>query len=329
MEQKFFNVKNPTETVTIIAEQSNFYQLSDGIMIKKELFSDKYQPVLPGFENEINENVQPFAQPFTQQQNNEKIDPNSFFKTNAIKLDSSEINNIKNIDTSKVVEQNERTTIVKDTTQSIKSLQNISPQPQPIINENKDTELENINRLFDDEKMVYGENEATLRRNKRLQRLLPPEQQQQQHIDNQQIKIPEQKSRPIQDPLQMMISTFKKVHEITFNFEFKDKIANPEFIKLMMQNMDGDIISYYKQMVMNNILTNVKTIEDIVEQTLKEEIGISDEKEKIEIKKKTKLVTGKINKNGKQLYKFINDKGKIVELLKSTGEKKGFKPFEK
>lgn len=326
MEQKFFNVKNPNEHVTIVDEQSNFYQLSSGTMIKKDSFNEKYQPVLAGFENEIVNNVPVFTPT-----NNDVVDPNAFFSTK-IDLDTTEINKLKNVDTSKIVDQVERTQVVNDTS---KGIQQIQQQPTTQLaqqNINQQAEISNINRMFDDEKMVYGENEATLRRNKRLQKLLPPSQQvqsPQQPVHND-IKIPSVQ-QPKQDPMQMMISTFKKVHEITFNIEFKDKIASPEFIKLMMQNMDGDIISYYKDMVMNNITTNIKMIEDIVEKTLKDEIGIDEVDETITIKPKktTKLVVGKLNKSGKQLYKYINDKGKIVELLKTTAEKKGFKPFEK
>lgn len=326
MEQKYFNVKNPNEQVTIINEQSNFYQLSSGTMIKKDSFNEKYQPVLAGFENETVNDV-----PIFTPTNNDVVDPNAFFSTK-INLDTTEINKLKNVDTSKIVDQVERTQVVNDTS---KGIQQIQQQPTTQLaqqNINQQAEISNINRMFDDEKMVYGENEATLRRNKRLQKLLPPSQQvqsPQQPVHND-IKIPSVQ-QPKQDPMQMMISTFKKVHEITFNIEFKDKIASPEFIKLMMQNMDGDIISYYKDMVMNNITTNIKMIEDIVEKTLKDEIGIDDVDETITIKPKktTKLVVGKLNKSGKQLYKYINDKGKIVELLKTTAEKKGFKPFEK
>lgn len=326
MEQKYFNVKNPNEQVTIINEQSNFYQLSSGTMIKKDSFNEKYQPVLAGFENETVNDV-----PIFTPTNNDVVDPNAFFSTK-INLDTTEINKLKNVDTSKIVDQVERTQVVNDTS---KGIQQIQQQPTTQLaqqNINQQAEISNINRMFDDEKMVYGENEATLRRNKRLQKLLPPSQQvqsPQQPVHND-IKIPSVQ-QPKQDPMQMMISTFKKVHEITFNIEFKDKIASPEFIKLMMQNMDGDIISYYKDMVMNNITTNIKMIEDIVEKTLKDEIGIDDVDETITIKPKktTKLVAGKLNKSGKQLYKYINDKGKIVELLKTTAEKKGFKPFEK
>lgn len=326
MEQKYFNVKNPNEQVTIINEQSNFYQLSSGTMIKKDSFNEKYQPVLAGFENETVNDV-----PIFTPTNNDVVDPNAFFSTK-INLDTTEINKLKNVDTSKIVDQVERTQVVNDTS---KGIQQIQQQPTTQLaqqNINQQAEISNINRMFDDEKMVYGENEATLRRNKRLQKLLPPSQQvqsPQQPVHND-IKIPSVQ-QPKQDPMQMMISTFKKVHEITFNIEFKDKIASPEFIKLMMQNIDGDIISYYKDMVMNNITTNIKMIEDIVEKTLKDEIGIDDVDETITIKPKktTKLVVGKLNKSGKQLYKYINDKGKIVELLKTTAEKKGFKPFEK
>ncbi len=46
MSSKFFSVSNPQTTVTVVEDKGNFYELSDGNMIKKDTFMQKYQPVL-------------------------------------------------------------------------------------------------------------------------------------------------------------------------------------------------------------------------------------------------------------------------------------------
>jgi len=148
-----------------------------------------------------------------------------------------------------------------------------------------------INVFFEDEKLAYGEEEATKRKNKRLAKLNTP-------IQEENTNIPQSVSQtaplfseagnqtpnyPQIDPIKMMFSTFKRSHEILFNVQFKDKIANPDFIKMMMENMDGDIIGYYKKMIMDNIMKNLHVIEGVVEKELQSILG-----EEIEIIKPTK-----------------------------------------
>lgn len=303
---KFFNVNNPNEIVTIISEHPMFYQLSDGNMIKKETFSTKYQPVLEGFEyEEFN-------------QSSDIIDPNSFFAPQQI-INQDDISSIVNTDTTNMVDSNERTTVIKKDELTNVYQQSVASQSV----QNTQSKIDEINHMYDDEKMVYGEAEATLRRNKRLK----PYTQQTQEVVN----TPPQHTQPVQqiDPVKMMFSTFKRNHEITFNFEFKDKIANPEFIKLMVENMDGDIIGYYKDLIMKNIINNISDIEQIVEDKLNIIInGEQKQKKSFVPRESLELIKGGVSKSGKQLYKYINDKGNIVELLPETASKKKFIPYK-
>jgi len=107
--------------------------------------------------------------------------------------------------------------------------------------------------------------------------------------------------------------------------EFKDKIGKPDFIKMMVENMDGDIVGYYKNVIMNNIMKDLSKIEKAVEKEIKSQIFgndiIEDEKEDI-------LIPGEKTKSGKQKYKYIDENGDIVELLSSTAKTKGYKPYK-
>lgn len=328
---KFFNVNNPSNIVTITLDHGNFYQLSDGNMIKKDTFESKYQPILEGFEHEI---IQEKSQ---QIMNSDFIDPDLFLNT-ATTINTADLNKLKNINTNNLPEVNDfnRTTVVNKSSDDRKTsapqnfneslvtpidsknmvipnntktdvsqykvyendddayndfmnkTQNDVPTPQPQQTNNQ-TQLDEINILFEDEKMIYGVEEATKRKTKRMNRLynIPEVEEVKQDVGIAKVVPPIKQEVPQMDPFTMMFSTFKRNHEVVFNIQFKDKIANPEFIKMMMENMDGDIVGFYKKKIVDNIMKNISIIEDVVENELKKIIGedvkIEDEKEEKEI----------------------------------------------
>ena len=126
-----------------------------------------------------------------------------------------------------------------------------------------------VDQLYEDEKMAYGWEEADRRRNIRLKK---PTQPLVQSIVETQEVITKKIQEPQMDPVEMMFKTFKRNHEIKINIEFIDKIGKPDFIKLMIENMDGDIVDFYKKLIVENIKNNFKFIEDEVEKQLRKEI---------------------------------------------------------
>ena len=224
----------------------------------------------------------------------------------------------------------------------------------------------------------------------------------QSQIDVSQPPIEKKTQEAQMNPTESMFKTFKRNHDIKINVEFTDKIGNPEFIKLMMENMDGDIVGFYKTLIVENIKNNFKLIEDEVEKQIRkeifeevdskkldydlkktietitkmskqivdksDEIKFNDEldddyldKQEESIKLSNKLVemsdklTDEIGKldyldeevnrmmgpedepsdlilggktpAGKQLYKYIDNNGKIKEVLPETAKKNGWKPL--
>lgn len=312
---RYFNVNNPSNVVTITLDHGNFYQLSDGNMIKKDTFDSKYQPILEGFEHEM------IQEKSTQIVNSDFIDPTSFFSATS-SINASEIDKLKNVNTNNVPEVSDlnRTQVVNKSipdnpTQQPNLNEGIITQVDPknmVIPNNTNTnvsqykvyendddayedfiknsnvpqqapkpqqqgvtkaQLDEVDSLFEDEKLVYGIEEANKRKTKRMNKLnnIPEPIVEAPKIE----VVKEVKSEPIPqfDPIKMMFSTFKRSHEVVFNIQFKDKIANPDFIKMMMENMDGDIVGYYKKIIVENIMKNINIIEDVVETELKKIIG--------------------------------------------------------
>jgi hypothetical protein len=281
MSQKYFSVTKPDSIVTIVNDLDTFYQLSDGNMIKKDSFENKYQPVLEGFEKEHKGfNFNP--------ESSDTLDPTAFFNSGSIPTD--EITKIKSVDTTKVPDAYIPPVVKKvdENNQSIQPVQNTQVQnnipQQPAV----DPMIE-INSQYDNELMVFGQAEAELRKAKRLNRLYPN--------NTQKLPTPPPAQQPQINPVDMMFSTFKRNFDISFNIEFTDKIGNPEFIKLMMENMDGDIIGYYKKLIMENIQNNIYKIEQEVENTLQLTIfGKKIDKEEIVKEDVVKLVEKKPRK---------------------------------
>ena len=224
------------------------------------------------------------------------------------------------------------------------------PQPKPSDIEKKKAEIED---LFLDEKMALGEEEAIQRRSKRLLRLPTAKQEvdglgSEQNAHNTVYDSPT--PQPAISPIELMFSTFKRKHPITVNVEFTDMIGEPDFIKLMVENMDGDIVGYYKKKVMENIMKDLSQIETAVEATIKAEIFGEDEvdedeqlmknfdKNKEGIKDLVKrtlepkdpvLIPGGVTKAGKQKYKYVDENGKVKELLPGSAKAKGYEPYKK
>lgn len=312
---RFFNVNNPSQVVTITLDHGNFYQLSDGNMIKKETFDSKYQPILEGFEHE---HVHTHEKS-TQIINSDFINPDDFFNSTSV-INNAEIEKLKNVNTNSIPDINDfnRTTIVNkdlvaqkqpsinegiitpirpedvvipnntitDVSQYkvydndddayndfVKKTQSTPPVQKPKPIQQVDPMIE-INSLYDDEMLVFGQEEALKRKNKRINKIMNVQEQQAEKTEETIVKQ-EIKQEIIQqvDPFQMMFSTFKRNHEVVFNVEFKDKIGNPEFIKMMMENMDGDIIGFYKKSIMDNIMKNLSIIESVVEKELIKILG--------------------------------------------------------
>ena len=153
-----------------------------------------------------------------------------------------------------------------------------------------------------------------------------------------------------------LFQKFKRNSRITITLKIKDKISKPDFIKVMADGMEGDIIQFYTDEIYSSFISDPQKIkEDIYNQVYKnvyghlplieeieddigielvkvktnEEIGIKTEIKINETKQKSEkeiiLIPGKPTKGGKITFKYLNKKGKVVDLMPETAKKKGYK----
>jgi hypothetical protein len=329
MSNSYYKKDDPTKVVTIVDKsQDAFFELSNGQMIKKDVFF-KYYSERDNVPN-VNESFKPRST------NTGEINPDTFFTSSSI-VNQDDIMKLKNADPSKgVLDGQERTEVLLNTSNKMKDakpvfnekakqplkqpaqnesiVQQVDPSTQPIpdhtntdvsqyrVYENEDdayadfvhnastpqapppppkqqTPQVEVDQIYEDEKFTFGLEEAERRRNVRLKRTSQPATQQpiQQTIVQQQT-----------NPTETMFKTFKRNHDITINVKFTDKIGNPDFIKLMMENMDGDIVGFYKQLIVENIKNNFNVIEDEIEKQIRLEI-FGATQQKIEKKEEEKI----------------------------------------
>jgi len=146
-----------------------------------------------------------------------------------------------------------------------------------------------------------------------------------------------------EDPTTALFRKFKRNHNITINLKIKDKISKPDFIKVMADGLDGDIIQYYTNEIYKSFLTDTNLLKDnIYNQIFKDVYGClpndikDDNDDNIDdmvvnnnrLKKEDViiLIPGKQTKTGERTYKYINDKGKVVDMIPKLAEEKGYKP---
>ena len=340
MEQYYRISDASKKPLHIKMEEGAFVEMSDGNMIKKDNINKLYKKIE---DQQLNESIQNMSL-----QDDMPVDPSSFFSNTSV--DNNMLNKINSIDTSKV-SNNPVIPEIKVKTQHIENqtinTNNQSLTQQPITEQKIDPEQkkQEILKIFEDEKMAYGENEAIVRRDKRLIDLYKlennnpsgnnpsgnnPSENIPINTGNETPNVPISTEMP--NPVDIMFRSFKRNHDIEIHLSFKNKIANPDFVKMMMENMDGDIVSFYKKLIMSDIMSNVDHIEKEVEKSINIAIYGEehlDDNNDIQSEDETSLVKGKITSSGKQTYKYLDSDGVEKEVLPETAKKKGYTPVEK
>jgi len=180
----------------------------------------------------------------------------------------------------------------------------------------------------------FGLNPTPATNPKPINQVVP---QTQVQINGQQMTVNEE------DEVIKMFKKFKRNHTISIKFSQKDKIGKPEFIQMMAEGLDGDIIQFYTDELFKKFISDIDAIkDDIYNQIYKKVYGVDkpvEIEELIEIKTneelgitsgtEIELIPGDKTKAGKQKYKFINDKGKVVEMLVESATKKQYRPATK
>lgn len=247
--------KQTGEKVKIVKEEESFYTLDDGVKIKKETFSKRYEQ-------------------------SDEIDPMEFL--NPPSALEQLANQLKNVDPNKVVNEPEHSTRIKMKPPTV--LADNSRQQSPIANNSSEgiqiseqrkqqmiEEWRMKQELGDPDavKPAFMENQPN-QDDGYIEYEMPKEGEgrirQTSHTNPTQ---PTTQQPPVQqiDPLQMMFKMFKNNYDVKLTFEIEEKIANPQFIEMVMENVDGDAIEYYTKKILDKILKNpLKLKKDIYNQ---------------------------------------------------------------
>jgi hypothetical protein len=274
MNQKYIHNKTK-EVVTIVNSDEGYHYLSTNKQILKDLFVATYTPITE--DAPIVENSS-YQQP---KSNNDLVDPNAFF--NASLNSTNIVEQLKTLPdgagvlegaaTRKVVEREKsvQTILGYEQEEAIKADLLKDQEKQKVaekynLNVNKTTNNkvidDGLDSYVDDEIALNGANSPNIKN-------IPQTQQ----IQNTQKKN-----------INSIFSSFKRNFKVKINLTFDDKIANPEFVKLITQNMEqDDIIQYYTDELVNSIYEDIENIKKVI--YTQYDIIINGEKKKSKISK--------------------------------------------
>lgn len=306
------------ERVKITEDSDQFYTLNNGSRISKLAFAKKYAIVnTPTPQNNLNEEVNPASffggEPVMQTINrspvNEAaatvtryvtdnvIDPSSFFNNDSVQGMSSFANQLKNFDTSSM---GAAPSMRSGNVPVISGVEG-SPANQGILNSTGinpsriDGDIVKLSTVDDEKRRIMEKYN--------VQPLVAP-QSQQVHQDviplvdptmvqpeashvsiTPQNRFTEQSS----DPSYNFFKSAKKSHKMTVNLSIDFNISNPDFIRMMADNMEGDFIKHYTNDFMRMLLDDTDGISDKVYEQIKTEVyGNKRGKKESPVKKEPK-----------------------------------------
>jgi len=239
--------KQTGEKVKISKEEDAFYTLDDGVKIKKETFSRRYEQ-------------------------SDEIDPMEFL--NPPSALEKLANQIKSVDTNKINDLNEGRKIKMKPPTVLAD--NSRGQINPVDNTSEGIQISEAQKqkMIEEYKMKNELGEKTkapsfMNENQSSEGYIEYEMPREGEGNIKQTSQPTQPTQPAPqiDPLQMMFKMFKNNYEIKLTFEVEEKIANPQFIEMVMENVDGDAIEYYTKKILDKMLKNpLKLKKDIYNQ---------------------------------------------------------------
>lgn len=108
---------------------------------------------------------------------------------------------------------------------------------------------------------------------------------------------------------------FKKVHSITIDVSFNEKIAEPNYVHQTALNFEGDIIKFYTKELMKKIWSDPSILEDQIYERLRFIIMGTETIKKSDVVEELSSINKNKNKNKKDTSKFIIKDVKNVEKI--------------
>lgn len=140
-----------------------------------------------------------------------------------------------------------------------------------------------------------------------------------------------------------MFAMFKKCYDISIDLSVKEKISEPDFIKMATRNLEGDIIDYYTETVIEKLLKNIEEVKkDVYKQIyvsvfgsepieeVKKDDGCVNEELKETKSKKEKIESEHLVESGlnDNRYKFYNKQGIVKNYTLKYAKKNKLKPYK-
>ena len=239
--------KSTGEEIRITNEDAGgFYVLDNGIRIKKEIFSNKYEQ-------------------------STHIDPTTFFQTPSKDPLLNLANQIKNLDSSKMSDKSDGGTQIKinplmvlsDNSMSQSPIQSSQPSQDGVTNANMTPEQKRT-YLAEWAKTQPGAQIPEIQnRNweEEEERFLNGDKPIQPRVD-----IP---VIPQVDPIKSMFKMFKNSYPVKINIEIEEKIPSPAFIGIIQENIETDAIEYYANLIADKMLSDPSVLRTQIYDQLK------------------------------------------------------------
>lgn len=294
MINKKFENKENGDFVVIKQDDGIWFTLNNGAKIKKDSFFNKYTEIIDPMDFFNNQgNVQSLVSEL------EKIDPNQVQDSNqertVRKLDESpnyHPNNVIDQKQQMIDEYNQKQRMKEqelsqykqvddDETSSRQLLENSTPQPQKPIKSN-----DNPN---------YPEFDPKIKRDRDKSSTSQSNDYYRESLYNQSTEKP-----VVEDPNEesfKFFRGFKKNHKVTIELSFDEYIADPEFLKMMLNNFESDVIKFYTGEIFKNIANSPQKVEEEIYKQLEEMIlGKKKATKRKPNSKRTKRVIPKVPK---------------------------------
>jgi len=314
MVNKKFENKENGNVVVIRQDDGVWFTLTNGAKIKKDSFFNKYSEV---------------------------VDPIAFFN-NSHQGDniSSMAIQLSNMDTSQIVDNTQETIVQKvdESTQHSMPQSNISKQQMvnDFIEKQKNNDLSQYKQVDEDTSVnqLVG-NQPPVQQ--RVKPIPPRDTNNPNYPEFQNVKRDRDNTQPtdyynqqppeISDPSEdsyKFFRGFKKNHKITIELNFDEYIADPEFLKLMMDNFEADVIKFYTMEIFKNVVSNPQKVENDIYNQL-EDIILNKRTTKKKPPKRTERIIPKVSKEDRVQIKedrvqIKEDRVQIKEGVSDTDE---------
>lgn len=289
LENKKFQNNETQEVVYVTGDSGVFYSLSNGANIKKDIFFQKFS---------------------------ECVDPTSFFQQQSAVAMSGLAEKFKQVDTSKVQDiGGNRPPEVKYIQESVSEQLSAPPEYKDMMM--RRFQEEQARRDLSQYKVYDNDDEAAAefeRKQKEAERQRQHPVKSLRHQQEEQIRNEGYTTRneypdatgvpgniPQSPPPQMtytnaeeeawrFFKSFKRIYPIKLTIDFDEKIAEPDFLKMMANNFEADIINFYTKQIMDRVYNDPGFLENKIYEKLRS-IVYDEPQRKIKTARIPKTVT--------------------------------------